>query len=189
MVASAVCEFSADSQTPGDGVETALETLNGLPLSEALDELLKCCGSREWATRLAGERSFTSLEELQDKSESIWWSLTSDDWLEAFRSHPKIGERKAAITVAAEAQKWSEQEQASVGGSAGETLELLAELNQRYEAKFGYIFIVCASGKSAEEMLLLLRERLQNNQEDEIRIAASEQAKITALRIDKLIKQ
>lgn len=164
-----------------------LETLNGFQFANTCDELLKCCGSRQWAERLAAERPFASFDELKSKSESIWWSLTPDDWLEAFRSHPKIGERKTAQPVAAEARAWSEQEQSGVNETAHATLAELADLNRKYEERFGYIFIVCASGKTAAEMLSLLRQRLQNEPDQELRVAAAEQAKITELRISKLI--
>lgn len=166
-----------------------LETINSQAFSQTRDELLKCCGSRRWAEHLAAARPFANIDEVKKKASSIWWSLSNDDWLEAFRSHPKIGERKAAAPVAADAHKWSEQEQAGVSGTGVDTLEALSELNQQYAEKFGYIFIVCASGKSAEEMLLLLRERLHNEPDVELPIAAAEQAKITELRIDKLINK
>lgn len=166
-----------------------LETINDLEFADSCDELLKCCRSTEWAEQLAALRPFTSFDDLKKKSASVWWSLGPTDWLEAFRSHPKIGEHKAVGPVAAESRKWSELEQAGVSRSAEVTLAELAHLNREYEAKFGYIFIVCASGKSADEMLSILRQRLQNEPDDEIRVAAAEQAKITELRIDKLLNQ
>jgi len=124
---------------------------------------------------------------LIDKADRVWWSLQSDDWLEAFHSHPKIGEKKAAAPTAVEAQRWSEDEQSGIRNSAQQTLDALAELNRTYEEKFGYIFIVCASGKSSEELLAILCARLQNNLAEELRIAAAEQAKITELRLRKLL--
>jgi len=133
------------------------------------------------------ERPFASLDDLSAKSDRVWWSLEPNDWLEAFRSHPKIGEKKAAQPISGEARRWSEQEQAGLLNSEQKILEDLAELNRAYEEKFGYIFVVCASGKSSEEMLALLRVRLENNPEEELRIAAAEQAKITQLRLRKLL--
>jgi len=121
------------------------------------------------------------------ESERVWWLLAPGDWLEAFHSHPKIGERKAAAPTAAEAQRWSEDEQSGVRNSAQQTIDALAQLNREYEEKFGYIFIVCATGKSSEEMLAILRERLGNGREEELRNAAAEQAKITELRLRKLV--
>ena len=133
------------------------------------------------------ERPFGSLNQLIKDSDRIWWSLGPNDWLEAFHSHPKIGEKKAAAAIAAEAQQWAEDEQSGTRAATRETIAELAELNAAYEKKFGYIFIVCASGKSSEEMLGILRERLQNNADKEFRIAAAEQAKITQLRLRKLV--
>ena len=121
------------------------------------------------------------------KADRIWWSLDSEDWLEAFHSHPKIGEKKAAAPTAAEAQQWSEDEQSGICNSAQLTLDELANLNRAYEEKFGYIFIVCASGRSSEEMLAILHDRLKNSAAEELRIAAAEQAKITELRLRKLL--
>ena len=166
-----------------------LEELNRLPLAEASDELLKCCGSREFVKRLCQQRPFQSIDDLKRQAELIWWSLSIADWLEAFRSHPKIGEQKGANPVAVKSQQWSQQEQSGVVDSGAQTLQQLAELNREYEKKFGYIYIVCATGKSAAEMLSILRDRLQNTADDELRVAAAEQAKITELRINKLLNQ
>ena len=165
----------------------ALGRLNLLSPGEAENELLKCCGSRSWAQRLINERPFKSLDDLLAKADRIWWSLGPDDWLEAFRSHPKIGEKKAEHQTSPEAQHWSEQEQSGTRGGAQETMRLLAELNDQYEAKFGYIFIICASGKSSDEMLARLRERLKNDPQKELPVAAREQALITQLRLRKLV--
>jgi OHCU decarboxylase len=162
--------------------------LNSLSPAEAESELLKCCGSNNWAGRMVSERPFMSLNKLLESADQIWWSLEPRDWLEAFHSHPKIGEKKAAAAVTVEAQKWSEDEQSGIRDSAAETIAELAKLNREYEEKFGHIFIVCASGKSSEEMLGILRERLRNSPEEELPIAAAEQAKITELRLKKLIE-
>ena len=167
---------------------TKLASLNSLPANEAQSELLKCCGSKRWAEQMSDERSFPSPEDLIAKADRVWWSLEPGDWLEAFLSHPKIGEKKAAAAVSDESKRWSEAEQAGVSGAATETMQALAELNQKYEDKFGYIFIVCASGKTSEEMLAILRSRLENESDEELRIAAAEQAKITRLRLQKLVE-
>jgi 2-oxo-4-hydroxy-4-carboxy-5-ureidoimidazoline decarboxylase len=164
-----------------------LDCLNALSPTEAEAEFLKCCGSNSWAQRMVAKRPFGSLNQLIKDSDRIWWSLKPTDWLEAFHSHPKIGEKKAAAAIAAEAQQWAEDEQSGTRAATAETIAELAELNSAYEKKFGYIFIVCASGKSSEEMLGILRGRLQNKADDELRIAAAEQAKITQLRIRKLV--
>jgi OHCU decarboxylase len=162
-------------------------SLNVLPSNEAKSELLKCCGSREWAGRLTASRPFASVDDLIVKADRIWWSLEPRDWLEAFHSHPKIGEKKAAAVTAAEAQKWSEDEQSGTCNSTAATMAALAELNREYEKKFGFIFIVCATGKSSEEMLAILRDRLNHGPDHELKLAAAEQAKITQLRLRKLI--
>ena len=165
----------------------SLEHLNALSAAEAANELLKCCGSKRWADAMTRRRPYPSVEDLTLTANKIWWSLERSDWLEAFRSHPKIGEKKAAEAVSQQSQKWSGQEQAAVQTASQETLDSLAHLNQQYEARFGFIFIVCATGKSADEMLALLRQRLQNDISTELPIAAAEQAKITEIRLKKLV--
>jgi OHCU decarboxylase len=170
-------------------LDLELASLNSMSPSQAEAEFLKCCGSRNWARQLTSARPFASLDELISKADRVWWSLDSEDWLEAFHSHPKIGEKKAAAPTAVEAQRWSEDEQSGLRNSEKETLQALAKLNQTYEEKFGFIFIVCASGRSSEEMLAILRERLQNDAAEELRIAAAEQAKITQLRLRKLLAE
>ena len=175
------------SSTTSTTSELALASLNSISPSEAENELLKCCGSRAWAARLIAIRPFKNLDDLIAKADRVWWSLEPRDWLAAFHSHPKIGEKKAAAATAVEAQRWSEDEQSGTRNAAAETMAALAELNREYEKKFGYIFIVCASGKSSEEMLAILRRRLGNDGDEELRNAASEQAQITQLRLRKLI--
>lgn len=165
-----------------------LVSLNSLPAKEAESELLKCCGSREWAEQVIAERPFATFHNLSETADRVWWALEPHDWREAFRSHPKIGEQKAAAAVSDESKRWSEAEQSGVNNAAAQTMQALAELNQKYEEKFGYIFIVCATGKSPEEMLAILRDRLENHGEEELRIAAAEQAKITKLRLQKLVE-
>ncbi len=166
---------------------SVLARLNSFSASEAANEFLKCCGSRRWASRMTEERPFDNLAKLHETAERIWWSLEPQDWLEAFHSHPKIGEKKTAAVTSDQSKRWSEAEQAAVNDAARETLQQLAELNQQYEKKFGYIFIVCATGKTSEEMLAILRDRLGNEPTEELRNAAAEQAKITQLRLNKLI--
>ena len=136
---------------------------------------------------MVAERPFVDVADLLGRAERIWWSLDAEDWLAAFRSHPRIGEQKAAEEVAEQAQKWSEHEQAGTRDAASETKQALAAANVEYQQRFGFIFIVCASGKTADEMLTLLRARLPNDPRDEIRIAAAEQAKITRVRLEKLL--
>ena len=164
------------------------ESLKALPPGEAQKEFLKCCGSVKWAQAMVQLRQYAAtIEGLALRGNEMWWSLERSDWLEAFHSHPKIGEKKAAAEVPSESKQWSGQEQSGVQTAAQETLAELAQLNRAYEEKFGFIFIVCATGKSAAEMLAMLRERLRNEREVELGIAAAEQAKITELRLKKLV--
>ena len=164
-----------------------LASLNTLPAAEAAKELLQCCGSKRWAHEMANRRPYQSLEALIRTANGIWWSLQPADWLEAFRSHPKIGEKKAAESVSSQSREWSGQEQAGVSQASQETVDSLATLNRAYEQKFGFIFIICATGKSSEDMLSALRERVEHDPAAELRIAAGEQSKITELRLRKLI--
>jgi len=164
------------------------ESLKALPPGEAQKEFLKCCGSVKWAQAMVQLRQYAAtIEGLALRGNEMWWSLERSDWLEAFHSHPKIGEKKAAAEVPSESKQWSGQEQSGVQTAAQETLAELAQLNRAYEEKFGFIFIVCATGKSAAQMLAILRERLRNEREVELGIAAAEQAKITELRLKKLV--
>ena len=164
-----------------------LARLNSLSAAETETELLKCCGSTAWARALAARRPFTAVEELLLAAEQIWWNLSQQDWLEAFAAHPKIGGRKAAREQDAQAQSWSEQEQSGARDAGQDTLDELAEANRAYEEKFGHIFIVCATGKNAGEMLDILRARLPNDARTELGNAAEEQRKITRLRLEKLL--
>ena len=137
--------------------------------------------------QMADARPFDDLTNLVKQANEIWWSLDRDDWLEAFRSHPKIGEKKSAETVSAQSRQWSGQEQAGVNSASTETTNALTTLNLTYEQKFGYIFIICATGKTSGEMLAALRERLEHEPAEELPIAAAEQSKITELRLKKLL--
>src|SRR5580765_5194577 len=133
-----------------------LTELNELPADQAQAEFLKCCGSTAWARKMAKARPLANVESLFAKSDEIWEALTETDWLEAFRAHPKIGERKAAVAQSPQARNWSAQEQSGVASASGQTIDELAQRNREYAERFGFIFIVCASGKSSEEMLSLL---------------------------------
>ena len=164
-----------------------LAWLNSLTSEEAATELLQCCGSKRWASAMANARPYPTLETLLAKAHDIWWSLDRSDWLEAFRSHPRIGEKKATDKVSAQSQQWSGQEQSGVANASLETVSSLVALNEAYEQKFGIIFIICASGKTSDQMLTALRERLEHDPEAELPIAAAEQARITELRLKKLL--
>lgn len=164
-----------------------IEELNNLSPDKLQEELFKCCGSTTWAQHLAGKKPFKSKAELLEKSDAIWSHCTAQDGLEAFTHHPKIGDLKNLEKKFASTKEWAGGEQAGVNTAAQETLIALAKGNEEYEKKFGYIFIVCATGKSAEEMLALLNARITNDAETELKIAMNEQNKITHIRLEKLL--
>jgi 2-oxo-4-hydroxy-4-carboxy-5-ureidoimidazoline decarboxylase len=145
---------------------------------EARSLLAGCCGSARWVDAMLALRPFGSMTALVESAESIWRGLSEADWLEAFSHHPKIGDRNA--------QGIAKQEQAGAASAAPSIVRELTDANCEYEARFGYIFIICATGKSAESMLVALRDRLRNDAQTEIRIAAEEQLKITRLRLNGL---
>jgi allantoicase len=141
-------------------------------------ELLRVCTSKEWAQQMMAARPFASWDAMVDAATKIWLSLEAKDWLEAFAGHPRIGERKAG---------WSSQEQSGTRSASEETMRAIAEGNREYEEKFGFVFLICATGRSADEMLANLNERLTHDRETELSIAAEEQAKIIALRLEKVV--
>ncbi len=132
------------------------------------EDFLRCCGSAKWADRMVAG----------GEADAVFKTLEASDWLEAFQAHPRIGER--------EASGWAAQEQSGASSATADTYSALADWNQRYFEKFGYIFIVFATGKSADEMLALLQSRMSNSPDDELREAAREQMKITKLRLERL---
>jgi OHCU decarboxylase len=164
-----------------------LQWLNELKTSAAEAEFLKCCGSVAWARAMAQARPFASEEELFTKADQVSDGLQTEDWLEAFRAHPKIGEQKAAKSQTQQEQRWSAREQSAMQAASPDSIAELASRNREYEARFGFIFIVCATGKSSEEMLAILNQRLHNDAQAELEIAADEQRKITRLRLEKLL--
>lgn len=158
---------------------------NELQAGEAVKEILSCCGANAWANGMAGRRPFEDEAALLITSDEIWRGLGASDWLEAFRSHPKIGESRAAAPKGEQSVAWSEQEQKSAAVTTDEIKAGLAEGNREYEKKFGFIFIACATGKSALEILAILKRRLQNEKAKELKEAAEEQRQITQLRLRK----
>ena len=168
-------------------LEGPIGKLNRLPAEEARAALLACCGSTRWADAVAALRPFWDVGQLLNIAGRVWRELNQEDWLEAFRAHPKIGESKAEKETGAEARAWSEGEQARAREASDETLDALSEANREYEERFGFIFIVCATGKTADEMLGLLRARAGNDPETELRAAAAEQWLITELRLKKFL--
>jgi 2-oxo-4-hydroxy-4-carboxy-5-ureidoimidazoline decarboxylase len=165
----------------------ALSRLNELLPQQARSELLRCCGSSRWASTMTERRPFSDGEALLRAADEVWRGLDAGDWFEAFAAHPKIGDHAALSARFAPTRQWAEGEQAGIKAAPPDVLAALADANRAYEERFGYIFIVCATGKSAEEMLGLLRERLLHDPQDEIWIAGREQARITRLRLEKLL--
>ncbi len=149
----------------------------------AREILSKACGSSRWVDRMMARRPFGRDAKLLSVARVEWYGLTEADWLEAFSHHPRIGDRASLEARFPATHDLSSKEQAGVGGANRDVMAALADANERYRERFGFIFIVCATGKSAEEMLGLLRDRLNNDRATELRIAANEQAKITALRL------
>jgi 2-oxo-4-hydroxy-4-carboxy-5-ureidoimidazoline decarboxylase len=156
-------------------VTPALDRWNRLPAEAAAEEMLAFCGSRAWALEVARKRPIESSDELLAAAAACWDELQEGDRLEAFAAHPRIGDRHAKGAAAAE--------QAGARSAAKETLSALDRANREYEARFGRVFLVCATGKTAEEMLALCRQRLQNDPRVELEIASQEQKRITALRM------
>jgi 2-oxo-4-hydroxy-4-carboxy-5-ureidoimidazoline decarboxylase len=167
----------------------AQKRLDALPEDEARAAFRRCCGSERWAAAMTAGRPYHEAPALLAAGERRWNELGREDWLEAFRHHPRIGDGEARYSRFAATRAWAASEQAGAQAADEALLDALAEGNRRYEARFGYIFIVCAAGKSAEQMLALLEARLGNDPDREVRIAAAEQAKITRLRLQKLLTE
>jgi 2-oxo-4-hydroxy-4-carboxy-5-ureidoimidazoline decarboxylase len=164
-----------------------IDSFNSIPIAQQKEELFKCCGSTSWVEKISLKFPFHSIEELKMESDKIWLSCNENDWKEAFSHHPKIGDIKSLAKKFSSTNQWASGEQAGVNEASLMVLREFKNLNDEYQNKFGYIFIVCATGKSAEEMLSILKERLQNSHSKEILIAMQEQNKITHLRLEKLI--
>ena len=167
-----------------------LAELNGLPNEEISKQLAACCGASNWVSLLLKQMPFATEKELVQKAERVWYETCGEkDWLEAFTHHPKIGDINSLKEKFASTQHLAGNEQSAVNTAPQEIIEKLAALNQEYETKFGFIFIVCATGKSAAEMLRLLEDRIANSYEEELAIAMGEQHKISILRFKKIIDQ
>jgi len=158
-------------------VREALHRWNSLSEEEAISEMLEQCGSRAWATAMARARPISDSRLFLETSHAAWTGLAEEDRREALAAHPRIGDRSAVGEPA--------REQASVARASKETREALARANREYEKRFGGVFLVCATGKTAEEILALCRQRLHNDPETERRVAADEQRKIMRLRLER----
>jgi OHCU decarboxylase len=155
--------------------------LDAMPKSAAMEMLRECCGSSRWVSAMEARRPFESREAVRTTADEVWTSLDGDDWREAFAHHPRIGEQTGSSQAV--------QEQSGMSGSTDDVRQALAKVNRDYEQRFGYIYIVCATGKSAEEMLRIAESRLRNDPDTELRVAAEEQRKITQLRLQKLLEE
>jgi 2-oxo-4-hydroxy-4-carboxy-5-ureidoimidazoline decarboxylase len=160
-----------------------LHPINSATPEAAREILARACGSRRWVDRMMARRPFANDAKLLMAARVEWFALGESDWLEAFAHHPRIGDRASLEARFPKTHDLSSKEQAAVGAAREDVLTALADLNQQYYDRFGFIFIVCAAGKTAEEMLALLRERLPHDRATELRTAVDEQAKITALRL------
>ena len=162
-----------------------LAEFNVLPPGDAETLLMDCCGSARWASTVASRRPYETMGALHKAADSAWWKLGREDWLEAFSHHPQIGDMPASGSESA--QRWAEGEQSGARGASDDVKSRLARANRAYFEKFGYIYIVCATGKSAEGMLAILNQRLQNDLASELSVAAEQQRLITRIRLDKLL--
>jgi 2-oxo-4-hydroxy-4-carboxy-5-ureidoimidazoline decarboxylase len=164
-----------------------LEELNTMDPGDAAIALTKCCGSSKWISEMVASRPFSDVDDLLKMAEKVWFYCFELDWLEAFSHHPKIGDTESLNKKFSSTKDWAGDEQKGVDIANDDTIEQLAELNEKYEQKFGFIFIVCATGKTAGQMLELLEERIKNDYQEELQIAMGEQHKITILRLKKLL--
>lgn len=165
-------------------MNATLDAWNKADAKSAFDAMIACCGARRWAEAMVTRRPIAGVAELSTAADQEWSGMTEPDWLEAFACHPRIGERKAAHATA-QSSAWSRQEQSAVSSAEADLLAKLAEGNARYEDQFGFTYIVCATGKSAREMLAILRRRLASNREAELREAAEQQRQIMQIRLGK----
>jgi OHCU decarboxylase len=176
------------------GAEAAgVAWLNGLPHGEAVEALGQCCAARAWAERVAALRPFADAAALYAAADRVWREPGGVEgtagamWREAFAGHPRLGERAAEHGTSALARRWSGSEQAGVAAADAAARAELATAQREYEARFGHIFLVCASGLAAADMLAALRARMHNDRATELRVAAEEQRKITRLRLERLL--
>jgi 2-oxo-4-hydroxy-4-carboxy-5-ureidoimidazoline decarboxylase len=164
-----------------------LNAWNATDKDAAVATLLSSCAASRWAAAVSALRPFANENDLFDASDRVWATMKEPDWIEAFRAHPRIGERNVEQATA-QSKQWSSEEQASVDAAHSDTLAQLASGNQRYEELFGFTYIICATGKSAEEMLTILQRRLASNRQTELREAAEQQRQITQIRLRKWLQ-
>jgi 2-oxo-4-hydroxy-4-carboxy-5-ureidoimidazoline decarboxylase len=164
-----------------------IQSLNTLPIDQANHLFLQCCTSEKWIEKMVASRPFTNRSSLRETADHIWGNLTEKDYLQAFEGHPKIGDVGSLKAKYANTKALASGEQSGANSATDEVIAELANSNSAYEEKYGFIFIVCATGKSATEMLALLQDRLNNDRQKELEIASEEQRKIFHLRLEKLL--
>mgnify|MGYP001162716495 FL=1 len=167
----------------------SLPLLNSAPQHTAATYLRKCCSSEEWITRMLRQRPFRDSDAVHAAADSAWIDLGEEDYLEAFRGHPKIGDIQSLKKKYSDSANLARSEQSGVESASPEILQKLSATNHAYEEKFGFIFIVCATGKSASEMLAILQDRLERERAAELKTACEQQRQIFHLRLDSFICQ
>lgn len=165
-----------------------LDRLNRESDREVRQRLLTVCGSTKWVEGMMAHRPFASVDALCEVADRVWFGLSKDDWLEAFSHHPRIGERNLAQARFAATAAQSSKEQSGMAGATETVRAAFAAKNAEYEQKFGHVFLICATGKTGEEMLSSLRERMPNDAATELQNAANEQSKIVRIRLGKLVE-
>lgn len=166
-------------------VSVVLARWNGLRAERAEEEILPCCGSKAWARGMAARRPIVDEAALLAASDGVWNNLAESDWAEAFHSHPRLGESHSQASTTPRSAAWSGEEQSKIGNAREDVKLALAEGNRAYEQRFRRIFLVCAAGKSAPEILEILHRRLENDEETELRETVEQQMQITQLRLKK----
>jgi OHCU decarboxylase len=171
-------------------MNAVLDRWNKAEKSEALRAMMACCGARRWTEAMVALRPIENVVELSMAADRVWSTMEEADWMEAFACHPRIGERKGigerkAVHASAKSQAWSRQEQSSAADAEERVLAELAAENALYEERFGFTYIVCATGKSAKDMLSILNRRLATERAAELREAAEQQRQITQIRLGK----
>lgn len=166
-------------------MNATLEAWNMAGEAEARNAMLACCGSRRWADAMTALRPIANISALSEEADRVWGTMQEADWLEAFACHPRIGERKVSAHAGAQSAAWSKAEQERASAASENVLAEIASGNQQYEERFGFTYIVCATGKSADEMLAILKRRLGSTREAELREAAEQQRQIMQIRLGK----
>jgi OHCU decarboxylase len=165
-------------------MNAVLAEWNNADEDRATEAMLACCGARRWAAAMVATRPVADIFSLSEAADRIWATMGEPDWMEAFACHPRIGERRAAA-ASEKSRAWSAQEQEGAGSPSNDVMRELAEGNAQYEKQFGFTYIVCATGKSAEEMLAILKRRLASDRMGELREAAEQQRQIMQIRLGK----